>query len=144
MLLAYGALLRLTQYLFNRSLWVDESMLSLNIVNRSFAQLLRPLDYNQGAPLGFLLAQRWYVDLFGPGEYALRLFPLLCSFASLVLFYQLAKKCLERNAIAVAIGLFAILLPLTYYSSEAKQYSSDVAVALCLLLLAVSYIAATN
>lgn len=135
-MLAYGVLLRLTQYFSGRSLWMDESLLSLNIVNRSFAQLLRPLENDQGAPVGFLMVQRASVQLFGPNEYALRLFPLLCGLASLFLFYYLAKKCLDRKAVPIAIALFAILLPLIYYSSEAKQYSSDVAVALCLLCIA--------
>ena len=82
------------------------------------------------------MVQRASVQLFGPNEYALRLFPLLCGLASLFLFYYLAKKCLNRKAVPIAIALFAILLPLIYYSSEAKQYSSDVAVALCLLAVA--------
>src|SRR5262252_1207359 len=120
-ILAYGILLRLTQYLSDRSLWMDESMLALNVVNRSFAQLLQPLDYNQGAPVGFLMAQRAAVTLFGPGEYALRLFPFICGLISLFLFYYLAKKCLEPGASRIGLALFAIVLPLIYYSSEAKQ-----------------------
>ena len=139
-ILSYGVLLRLAQYLSNRSLWLDESMLSLNIIHRNFAELLRPLDYNQGAPIGFLMLQKALVRLLGPGEYALRLFPFLCGLASLFLFYYLAKKCLERSAVPMAIALFAMVLPLIYYSSEAKQYSSDVVVTLCLLSVAVSYL----
>ena len=35
-----GVLFRLRQYVFNRSLWLDESMLSLNIIRRSAADSL--------------------------------------------------------------------------------------------------------
>jgi hypothetical protein len=46
-----GIILRLIQYGINRSLWLDESLLALNIVNKSLSELLRPLDYNQIAPV---------------------------------------------------------------------------------------------
>ena len=58
LIILFGTLLRLTQYLSNRSLWLDEANLALNIVNRSFLQLLKPLDNNQGAPIGFLMLER--------------------------------------------------------------------------------------
>src|SRR6202140_5812605 len=130
-IIVFGALLRLTQFLSNRSLWLDEAKLALNIVNRSFVQLCKPLDYGQGAPVGFLMLERSAVHLFGSGEYALRLFPLLSGMISLLLFYQLAKQSVP-SAAPIAMGLFATSAPLIYYSSEVKQYSGDVAIALLL------------
>jgi hypothetical protein len=138
-LICWGVMLRLTQYLSNRSLWLDEASLALNIVNRSFSQLLKPLDYGQGAPLGFLILERLAVHVFGTHEYALRLFPFLCGIISLLLFNRLAKLCVTSKAVPIALGLFATSGPLIYYSSEAKQYSSDVAIALSLLSAAIYY-----
>jgi hypothetical protein len=138
-IIAFGALLRLVPYLFNRSLWLDECLLALNIINRTFAQLLRPLDYYQGAPVGFLMVERAAVQGIGSSEYALRLFPFLCGIASLLLFYRLAKVTVSPQAVPIALGLFATSDHLIYYSSEAKQYSSDVAIALSLLLAAIFY-----
>lgn len=138
-IVCWGALLRLTQYLANRSLWLDESTLALNIVNRSFSQLLKPLDYNQGAPIGFLMLERSVVHVFGTSEYALRLFPLFCAIISLLLFYRIARLCVAPKAVPIALGLFAISGPLIYFSSEVKQYSSDVAIAILLLSAAIYY-----
>src|SRR5512139_456910 len=87
-----GILLRLRQYLTGRSLWMDEAMLALNIVNRSFGELLKPLDYDQGAPLGFLMVEKLFNLLLGRSEYALRLFPLLVGILSIWLFYLLLKR----------------------------------------------------
>jgi hypothetical protein len=135
--IALGTLARFAQYIVNRSLWRDEAKLALNIVNRSYLGLLQPLDDRQGAPIGFLLVEKLATQLFGNNEYALRLFPLLCGILSLALIYELAKKSLSKNAIPVAVALFAGLTPLIYYSSELKQYSTDVACALLACLLGV-------
>jgi len=74
--IVFGILVRLRQYLFDRSLWLDESFLALNIIHRSAAGLLKPLDYNQAAPLGFLLLQKAAARYLGSGELVLRLRPI--------------------------------------------------------------------
>ena len=66
-LLVLGVVLRIRQYLAGRSLWVDEAMLALNIVNRGFAGMFMPLDYDQGAPIGFLLVEK----IFAPDQIVL-------------------------------------------------------------------------
>lgn len=132
-LVGLGVLARLVRYLSNRSLWRDEAALALNIVDRSFAELLTPLDYDQVAPLGFLWLARAAVALFGTSEYALRLVPLLAGLGSLVLFHRFVREFLGRGEAAVALALFGLSEPLIFYASEVKQYSSDVFV--CLLVL---------
>jgi hypothetical protein len=134
-LIIFGIVVRLTQYLTNRSLWADEATLALNIVNRSFLELLQPLDYDQGAPIGFLLLERSAVQLLGDNEFALRLFPLLSGIAAIFLFYELAKRWLQPPETLIALALFVTVTPLVYFSSEVKQYSSDVAITLLLCLI---------
>jgi hypothetical protein len=85
------------------------------------------------------MLERSAVQAFGTSEYALRLFPFLCGVISLLLFYRVAERFVAPKAVPIALGLFAILNPLIYYSSEVKQYSSDVAIALLLLLAAIYY-----
>lgn len=136
-MISAGLLFRLIQYGANRSLWADEATLALNIVNRSFSELMQPLDYQQAAPVGFLMVEKLAIELLGNHEYALRLFPLASGIASLFLFYALAKRCLSARVLPVALGLFATLPPLIYFSSEVKQYASDVAIALLAWLIVV-------
>ena len=135
-LILLGVVLRLRQYLAFRSLWLDEAMLALNIVGRSFSGLLKPLDYNQGGPVGFLLAEKLVVNLLGNNELTLRLIPLLTGCASLLLFALLLRQGLGKTGTFTALALFAVGAPSVYYASEVKQYSSDVFIALLLLWLA--------
>ncbi len=135
-IIALGVFFRVVPYVLNRSLWIDEAYVSMNILNRSWAGLVQPLDYDEVAPLGFLFAQKGIVSLFGNNEYSLRLLPLLAGIGALLLFYTLARRCLSRNTALLALTLFALLNSHIYYSSEAKQYSTDVLITILLLLSA--------
>jgi hypothetical protein len=138
-LIGCGIILRVAQYLVNRSLWMDEAMLALSIIRRSFSELLKPLDFNQAAPVAFLMLQRLAVELQGDSELALRLVPLLAGIGSMFLFYGVARRLLEGYATLISLGLFALSYYPIYYASEVKQYSSDLAIALLLLYLSARY-----
>jgi hypothetical protein len=129
-IIGFGILLRVILYLHNRSLWLDEALLALNILEKPFSQLLGPLDYQQMAPVGFLFIEKFLVLTFGDSEYVLRLFPLLAGILSLLIFYGVARHILTLRGLTIALGLFAVSEPLLRYSTELKQYSSDVAMAL--------------
>ncbi len=133
-----GIIFRISQYLFNRSLTEGEAALALNIVQRTYSELLKPLDYIQAAPLGFLILQKFATAIFGTHEYALRIFPLIAGIISLFLFYEIAKKAINEKALPIALILFAVGDHLIYFSSEVKQYSSDVAITLLILLLTIN------
>lgn len=133
-LLLAGFILRIRQYLMGRSLWLDEAMLSINIVNRSFLGLTEWLEYDQQAPIGFLWLQKVSVLIFGNNEYALRLVPFLAGCAALWLMYRIGRR-LPAFIGLTALALFAFSYPLIYYTSEAKQYIVDAAIALGLLEL---------
>jgi hypothetical protein len=86
-----GVVVRVRQYAANRSLWLDESFVALNIIGRGMHRLLTaPLDFNQTAPAGFLFVEKLSAELFDKGEYALRAFPLLCGIVGLLLYPKLA------------------------------------------------------
>ena len=121
-LIVVGTILRVRQYLFNRSLWMDEAFLSSNIVPRSYGALLEPLNDDQGAPIGFLLIEKLATAAFGNSEYALRLVPLLAGIAALPLFYLAARRIVGRTAALTGLGLLAFSRPGIYYSTEVKRY----------------------
>ena len=134
-ILLLGFVLRLRQYLTGRSLWLDEAMLALNIVNRDFVGLSQPLDYNQGAPLGFLLVEKFFNIMFGKHELVLRFFPFIMGVAALGLFYLLLRHTTTGISLLAGLISFAVGPELIYYSSEVKQYIVDVTVTILLLLL---------
>ncbi len=130
-----AVILRIRQFAVNRSLWIDEACLALNIVNRSFSELLLPLDANQGAPLGFLFTEKIMITLLGNRDFILRLFPLISGIIAIFLMCRIASLYLEHTGI-IALYLFAVCQWLVYYASEVKQYSSDVMIFLLLLVAA--------
>jgi hypothetical protein len=131
--LALGVLLRVLQYWPERPFSHDEAALAVNLAQRSYGQLLQPLDFNQGAPVGFLFLQRSIYVTLGGSEHALRLVPFLCGIAALLVFPGVARQYVGANAALIAVVLFALGRPLIYYSAELKQYASDVLLALLLL-----------
>ncbi len=136
--LFFGLLVRIRQYIYNRSLWFDESQLALNLVHRSYQELLDVLDHNQAAPPLFLWIEKLAIQILGNNEYALRLFPFLCGIISLYLFYLLAIRFTSGITTVMAIALFVSLKEIVYYATELKQYSSDLAIGLLLFLILIS------
>ncbi len=132
LLVAVGVVLRLRQYAANRSLWHDEANLALNLIQRSFGGLTQPLDYDQGAPIGFLFIEKSLMTLLGNRDIILRLFPLTAGILAVFLMFLVARKYFGAGA-WFALILFVISWPLIYYSSELKQYSSDAMFSLLLI-----------
>ena len=132
--------LRLTRYLLRFPLWEDEAMLSANLIDRGYRDLLQPLHYCQVVPTLFLWGQLTIVKLLGFNEYSLRLIPFLCGLVSLPLFRHVAGRLLQGAARVLAVGLFAVAYPMTRYAAEAKPYGCDLLIALAFLALTVEWL----
>ena len=132
-----GIGLRLAEYALNRSLWLDEAFLALNIKERGITELFGTLDFNQAAPVGYLLLAK-SVSLFGDSEYALRAVAVAAAVASVPVFWMCARRILAPWAAVLALGFFSLGGGLLLHAAEVKPYSSDVLVAVLLLLLAVT------
>jgi uncharacterized membrane protein len=81
--------------------------------------------------------------LGGGGELVLRAIPLLAALVSIFLFWRVTNMTLSPRAVPMAVALFALSPTLIYFSAEAKQYSSDVAITIVLLWATVRYVGAT-
>lgn len=130
-----GIVLRLRQYLLNRSLWADEASLAFNLVTRSFGELTQLLDYHQAAPVGFLFIEKFFIIIFGNHDYVMRLFPLFASILGIYLLYRITRASFGTIGL-FAVTMFSVSWWLVHYSSELKQYTSDITVALLLVFLA--------
>lgn len=125
LLILVGSALRFRQYLFCRSLWLDEAMLAVNIASRSLVELLAPLDLNQNAPLLFLWISRVLVRVFGVNEFALRAAPQVAGMLLLPLLAATAWRAFGRPAAFVCASLAALSPALIRYANEVKPYAVD-------------------
>jgi hypothetical protein len=138
--LSFGILWRLTKYALGMPIWMDEASVGLNIVSRSYADLLKPLDWTQVAPIGFLWAERAAAGAMGMGEYSMRLFPAIAGLATLPLF-AIWVRLLARPAVCVvAVAILAVSIFSAGYAVELKPYGIDLCFALLLLLPATLYL----
>ena len=120
-----GLVLRTVEFTRGRPLWLDEAMLGLNVASRSFADLARPLDYDQSAPLLYLWIERTAVTLGGVSEQSLRLLPFLAGVALVPLAWLVARRLAGSATGVIAAALVALSLTLLTFSAEAKQYGVD-------------------
>lgn len=139
LIIAAGILLRIIVLLQNRNLIIDEANLVRNLHERNFTQLFTPLDYEQYAPPFFLGLSKISMLFLGAYESSFRIFPLLCGIANLFLFFSLLQHFNVKRAIFYPLFLFATGFIYVRYTTEFKQYSSDITVSLSLLLLALKY-----
>jgi hypothetical protein len=131
-----GCVIRVVQWSGRRSLWLDEASLAFNIVHRSWGDLMEPLTFSQGAPLGFLWIERGNVLVFGNNEYALRLWPLVCGCLAVELTRRVSGRLFGPRSALLATALVAASPAMIRYSNEVKQYSTDAAAALVVVLCA--------
>ncbi len=124
-LIGLAAVLRVRQWLFGRGMWGDELFIAHNIQARNFKLMLLPLDYSQSAPVGWLWLQRIVLLVFGGGEQALRLVPLLFGLALTPLVAYFGWRLMSRPAAWAAVALVAFAPELIGFSNQVKQYSSE-------------------
>lgn len=132
-ILLLGFIFRLKGYLINPSMWLDESALGWNILNKDYLMLFHKLRFLQLAPPLFLVVTKLLVAIFDGYNHAfrcdmiLRTIPFLCGCASMWLFYLVGRKVINSKwAVLAGVTLFAFNPVLINYSFEFKPYSVDV------------------
>ena len=93
-----GLALRGLRDLLDFSLWGDEAMLAVHLRAGDYARLAEPLEHDQVAPLLFLWIEQALVGALGFHELGLRLVPLLCGLASVLLLRHVALRLLGERA----------------------------------------------
>ncbi len=135
-IVAFGVVLRASKYLPAFSMRGDELAVTLNLIHRSPIDLMtKALDYEQAAPVGFVLLIKILMTALGQSEYVLRLVAFVAGCVSLILMQNLLTKTGGRYGNLFALAAFACGGYLIYYSTELKPYSSDVLLCLILVLL---------
>jgi len=134
-ILAIGIALRFYHYLRHTSLWCDEAVMVINLVNKSFRELLGPLDYNVAGPPLFLWLSKIDSLLFGDNVYAWRLLPLVASCGALLLLVPLARRLLAPAMVPWALLLVACNDKTLWHSSEIRPYTIDLFCSTFLLYL---------
>jgi hypothetical protein len=119
-----------------RPLWVDEEMLLLNVRDRAFSGLVGPLWLDQGTPVGWLAAERILLLIFGSGERAVRLLPILFGMATLLTCVWIGRRWMSLFGAAMLVVLCSLGQWLVFFTLELKHYSADTFFALWLPALA--------
>ena len=134
-----GIFLRLFLLFQNNSMFYDEVVLMLNILNKRYIELLGHLDYYQVAPPLFLLATKLLVNIFKTSNLYLqdlipKLIPFISGILSILAFYKFINL-VNKNKFFIFISMFLFLFNpiIINYSVICKQYSIELLVSIILL-----------
>ena len=135
-----GSILRIGYSFINTGLWHDECALAINILDRSYFDLLKPLRFLQIVPPIFLWMSKFFLSIVPDNnidwiDFSFRIIPLFSGVGSIIAFYLLLKNQFY-NKFVIFSGVMFIALSgaLINYSYEYKPYSSDVLIAILLML----------
>lgn len=136
-----GVILRLVLFLQNQSLWGDEAALAFNVCNKSYKELFGGLDVLQASPVGFTLMVKFLLNSINPqSDYArdfiLRVIPFISGILVIPIFYYLVKLLFKNDKKAILISLFFFVMNpcAVAYSSQFKQYSTELLCSVIILI----------
>lgn len=138
--LALGCAARCRQYLAGSSYWYDEAYLLLNIFQKSFTDLLGPLDYSVVLPPLFLWLLRGAYTTLGGSELAMRLPALVTGLAAVGLMVPLGRRLVGGAGWVAAAALVAVSDHALFHACEVRAYSADLLVTEVVLLAATLYL----
>ena len=121
----------------DKSLWLDEAALAINILDKGFGEFFSPLIYSQAAPPLFLILTKLLTVVFGAGEKVLRFIPFLCGLLSIFAFYFLLKEVFKKCPRIAYFGtfIFSFGFSFLYNSIEFKPYTTDVLFTILVFLI---------
>jgi hypothetical protein len=132
-----GIGLRIWSWFTAATLANDDIALLYSVRGLPFSKLFGMLILNQGAPTGWLLAERGVVDVAGASDRVVRFIPLIFACLALVTIAWLARTTISRIGAIAAVALLSWSVIAVQYSWQAKPYSADMAAAAAVLAVAV-------
>ncbi len=132
--LLLGIAARLVRYLLNFPLWGDEAFVAVEFLVRDFRGMLDPLTYGQMVPLGYLWAVLAVSRVAGLSEYALRFVAFAGGIAALLLFWRFAARHFGRRVTLLTVAFLAAAYYPIRHGAEVKPYSTDLLIAVGLLM----------
>ena len=139
-----GIILRFIVFNINACYIHDDAALAVNIINKSYLELFKGLEYCQVAPPLFLIISKFIYNI-SPNDYQtidlyLKILPFLSSIISIPLFYVLSNLLLkEKQKLYIANLLFALNPLLVSLGGRFKQYSIEVTIAILLYIIFYKY-----
>ena len=130
-----GLFFRLWHYFANHVIWYDEAVLLANVLDKSWLELLGPLQSEVAAPPLFLWLLKLVHLIVGDIDYVWRLLPLLAGCAGLFLCVPVFRAMLTPHGAALAVGLLAVADDHIRLSNTVKPYTLDALGTLVLLFL---------
>ena len=132
--LMIGITLRVSLFMHNRDLWVDECMLILGIVWNPLPLISGALVYEQSAGVGYVYLLKILTLTLGTAEQIVRTPSLFAGLGVIILSYVIMRRLEIRQIVCAFVLLMLGLNPLLLrYANDVKQYSMDAFLALLLL-----------
>jgi hypothetical protein len=124
----------------NRSLWLDEAWVANSVLGDSLADMFYYPTFLQTSPPFFLLLVRGLVYVFGVSNWSFRIVPSAMQILFALGTIWLARKTLSGPFAALAWTLCVINPVILEYSIQLKQYTTEAAASVVLLLLTLRYL----
>ena len=116
----------------DESFWLDEAATALTIKNYNVGSIIHntvsagqilPGYYfgNLDLPT-YYVALKFWANIFGLNEYALRAFSALFGTASIIILYFLAAEIFDKKTALIASFIFSLSMSMIEYSQEARLY----------------------
>ena len=142
--LLLGTALRLWNYAGGRSLWLDETMVSLSLISLPLSSMFGELPFDQIAPVGWLLAEKAIFLVWPNADFGLRLLSIIGGVAALFVHWRLSRLTLTGGETLLSVALFAFASTLIRYSAMVKPYIWDALFAAAILTLAVRLVSRSD
>jgi len=120
--LILGLVLRLV--VINQSLWLDEAIGAVAVKNYSYKGIVSVFLKNDNHPPLYYLTLKFWTDIFGYSELAMRSLSVIFGVGTIFLTYKIAQKVSTNRLFApLAVLLITTSQLHIYYSQEARMYS---------------------